>query len=248
MIKDNKASKYLLYAIGEIVLVVIGILIALQINDWSGAQKLERTNIMLMERMQEELQLNIDRLQYLDTEYHHKGEPYGYTPILARIDTGLIYVNEGLDKERITWILSKSSFYVSGRYNMSSSVYHEILNSGHFYSLGPKSLTNKIQHYYQLIDREEHYAASVNQEAESDWSKCDYGFNEMKAVFDFQGPDVVAEQLWYLDQQSKNYLDLKIAMRQSYVSTERNRRHAWTMIAEAEALKKALAVEIQSKQ
>ncbi len=33
---ENKTSKYLLYAIGEIVLVVIGILIALQLNEWNG--------------------------------------------------------------------------------------------------------------------------------------------------------------------------------------------------------------------
>ena len=32
---DNKPIKYLRYAIGEIVLVVIGILIALQINNWN---------------------------------------------------------------------------------------------------------------------------------------------------------------------------------------------------------------------
>jgi len=35
MIKENKVTKYLLYAIGEIVLVVIGILIALQVNEWN---------------------------------------------------------------------------------------------------------------------------------------------------------------------------------------------------------------------
>jgi len=35
MIKENRVSKYLLYAIGEIVLVVIGILIALSINNWN---------------------------------------------------------------------------------------------------------------------------------------------------------------------------------------------------------------------
>lgn len=40
LIKENKASKYLLYAIGEIFLVVIGILIALQLNTW----KEERQN------------------------------------------------------------------------------------------------------------------------------------------------------------------------------------------------------------
>ena len=39
LIKENKVGKYLLYAIGEIVLVVIGILIALQINTWNEDRK-----------------------------------------------------------------------------------------------------------------------------------------------------------------------------------------------------------------
>jgi Family of unknown function (DUF6090) len=39
MIKENKASKYLLYAIGEIMLVVIGILIALGVNNWNQEKK-----------------------------------------------------------------------------------------------------------------------------------------------------------------------------------------------------------------
>lgn len=38
---ENKTGKYLKYAIGEIVLVVIGILIALQINNWNENNKLE---------------------------------------------------------------------------------------------------------------------------------------------------------------------------------------------------------------
>lgn len=53
MIKENptyvetsagsRVSKYLLYAIGEIVLVVIGILIALSINNWNENRKLHKT-------------------------------------------------------------------------------------------------------------------------------------------------------------------------------------------------------------
>ena len=39
MLTQNKFSKYLLYAIGEIILVVIGILIALSINNWNEKQK-----------------------------------------------------------------------------------------------------------------------------------------------------------------------------------------------------------------
>ena len=41
MLNENKFSKYLIYAIGEIILVVIGILIALSINNWSENQKLD---------------------------------------------------------------------------------------------------------------------------------------------------------------------------------------------------------------
>lgn len=39
LLTDNKISKYLLYAIGEILLVVIGILIALQVDNWNESKK-----------------------------------------------------------------------------------------------------------------------------------------------------------------------------------------------------------------
>ena len=48
LINEGKTTKYLKYAIGEIVLVVIGILIALQINNWNEQrkQKLNYLNIL----------------------------------------------------------------------------------------------------------------------------------------------------------------------------------------------------------
>jgi hypothetical protein len=45
---ENKTGKYLKYAIGEIVLVVIGILIALQINNWNENRKLQNEEINLL--------------------------------------------------------------------------------------------------------------------------------------------------------------------------------------------------------
>ena len=35
LLMENKTTKYLKYAIGEVVLVIIGILLALQINNWN---------------------------------------------------------------------------------------------------------------------------------------------------------------------------------------------------------------------
>jgi len=45
---ENKTAKYFKYAIGEIILVVIGILIALQINNWNENRKesLEESSIL----------------------------------------------------------------------------------------------------------------------------------------------------------------------------------------------------------
>lgn len=40
MIKQNKTTRYLKYAIGEIILVMIGILLALQVSEWNN-QRLE---------------------------------------------------------------------------------------------------------------------------------------------------------------------------------------------------------------
>ena len=39
LLKENRFTRYLVYAIGEIVLVVIGILLALQVNTWNLARQ-----------------------------------------------------------------------------------------------------------------------------------------------------------------------------------------------------------------
>ena len=59
LLSENKFSKYLLYAIGEIVLVVIGILIALQINNWNEARKLQQEEHKLLQSLKKEIENNL---------------------------------------------------------------------------------------------------------------------------------------------------------------------------------------------
>jgi hypothetical protein len=58
MIKENKVSKYILYAIGEIVLVVIGILIALQFNNRNEQKKNLTHFVETIDALEEELLTN----------------------------------------------------------------------------------------------------------------------------------------------------------------------------------------------
>ena len=57
---DNKFFKYSRYAIGEIVLVVIGILIALSINNWNEERKNGKKVIELFKEVQRDLLLNLE--------------------------------------------------------------------------------------------------------------------------------------------------------------------------------------------
>lgn len=63
LLSENRFNKYLLYAIGEIILVVIGILIALQINNWNEAQKDFAREQEILIQIKEDYEANLEQLE-----------------------------------------------------------------------------------------------------------------------------------------------------------------------------------------
>ena len=59
---ENKTGKYFKYAIGEIVLVVIGILIALQLNNLNEERKDRNNEQVLLEQLKQEFKSNLTQL------------------------------------------------------------------------------------------------------------------------------------------------------------------------------------------
>ena len=64
LVTKNKLSKYLLYAIGEILLVVIGILIALQINNSNDQKKDKERETKYLTNIKIDLKKDIESLDY----------------------------------------------------------------------------------------------------------------------------------------------------------------------------------------
>ena len=60
---ENKTSKYFKYAIGEIILVVIGILIALHVNTWNEQRKSNLKERQYLESFKKDLEANVIELQ-----------------------------------------------------------------------------------------------------------------------------------------------------------------------------------------
>ena len=62
LISENKFSKYLIYAVGEIILVVIGILIALSINNWNEVRKTASQEIKILNELKNDLETNLNEI------------------------------------------------------------------------------------------------------------------------------------------------------------------------------------------
>ena len=69
---DNQFLKYSRYAIGEIILVVIGILIALQINNWNEERQLKKSVDVYLNRLVEDLNNDIENLFYQKSSHQFR--------------------------------------------------------------------------------------------------------------------------------------------------------------------------------
>lgn len=101
MIEEDNVRKYLPYAIGEILLVVIGILVALQVNNWNEERKeqnlAENILVQLHEKVaQDTLGLNrqADRYQRMINETEWVIEQFeNDAPYVSRMDTALAMIS-----------------------------------------------------------------------------------------------------------------------------------------------------------
>ena len=61
LLDEGNLKKYLIYAIGEILLVMIGILLALQVNNWNSERAHRNKEISILTEMNRNLELNVNQ-------------------------------------------------------------------------------------------------------------------------------------------------------------------------------------------
>lgn len=85
MLTENKIGKYLIYAIGEITLVMIGILLALQVNNWNEVRKQQETLNAIYLITKEDLNHDIAEIDSFITDYEEIKKPAFEALINAKI-------------------------------------------------------------------------------------------------------------------------------------------------------------------
>ena len=109
---ENKVMAYLRYAIGEILLVVIGILIALQINNWNEQRKYRNLEITMLAEIKTSLEESLFEINNL---IQRNGEYIEYYKTL------LVYINNHLPYDKtLEGCFGSLEFWESPYFNYSA--------------------------------------------------------------------------------------------------------------------------------
>ena len=144
MIKENKFSKYLLYAIGEIILVVIGILIALQINNWNQNRLEKIKSQAYYQRIIEDLDLMMASMNNEITRSKNV-EKY-IVSALTTIESGQLTKD---NKDSLDYALNNYYRFVPIDANLKSI--EELKSSGQYGLIQNKGLRKSIDSYTSYL-------------------------------------------------------------------------------------------------
>jgi hypothetical protein len=152
LLADQKFTKYLLYAIGEIVLVVIGILIALQINNSNEARKERIKEVHYLKNVKTDLQTTIAELdRYMEVR---NGSIRAAGQIIEHIEGKPIENMEDFNALGLP-IYNWQKFY------QNNNTFQELVNSGNLALISNDSIKNTLLNietlYKKLKSEEEHY-------------------------------------------------------------------------------------------
>ncbi|MEB8346798.1 DUF6090 family protein [Flavobacteriaceae bacterium KMM 6898] len=121
--EKNKTGKYFKYAIGEIALVVIGILIALSINNWNDNRNKRNEELLLLESIEQDFNENKQRLnQTIKAQEKMIFNSISFVTLMAN--------NTGKEVRQDSILKLKSYAHSWYRAELVNSSYLTIINSG----------------------------------------------------------------------------------------------------------------------
>ena len=149
LIMENKTGKYLKYAIGEIVLVVIGILIALSINNWNDERNAKIETEAQRQSNLKEIYHDLKRdVIVLDTIINQlQGQKEDSKYLLKVLESNDKYVSDSLKFYQNQFNASKSVTV-----DRTKNTWDNLNASGQLLSLKEGILNKKLFEYYTYYD------------------------------------------------------------------------------------------------
>lgn len=154
---QNKFVQYSRYAIGEIVLVMVGILLALQVNTWNETRKHKELENIYFQELQDEFLEN--KLRFQQTSEFHENLLEDLKKMVA-----LFPINEA-KQDTFFSIFDNSKIFNAGLYNPSNSALEAYIRSETFNYLENRELKKILLSWSHIIEdyqEEEKFNADNN--------------------------------------------------------------------------------------
>lgn len=155
LLSDGKIGKYIIYAIGEIVLVVVGILIALQVNNQNINKNANLVEFQYYQTMQAQL---------IEDQELLIGEIYGVAERIDDYEVGMKMIVDD-NREHSNELAGKVYRLLEyGDFRRKSSVYQTLIYSGeikHIKNKGIVKYLQELERTYQIVERLESTQANL---------------------------------------------------------------------------------------
>ncbi|MCO4822467.1 MAG: hypothetical protein KC469_10390 [Flavobacteriaceae bacterium] len=178
LLVKNKTGAYFKYALGEIVLVVIGILIALQINNWNENRKENLVYQKFLVKLKSNLKDDINL--YRDVN--------GYNSMLSKHLDTCITILKNYNEYTTKDLQPHLAFIINlGHFSSNNSAFINLQSTGKLNIISNDSLSEKLILYYRDITKQEKGVV----EATDAYSRNTFG--PMLLEFDFKKPSLEFE-------------------------------------------------------
>ncbi|MFT6929141.1 MAG: hypothetical protein ACJAQ7_000610 [Sediminicola sp.] len=156
LLTENKFSKYLLYAIGEIILVVIGIFLAIQLNNLNENRKERDKEVSFLLRLKDDINSDITNLSREDSLAAIRE---------SRSEKGLAVFYKAKTVQDIT--TADSLFSITWtNIKVNKKTFDEMLNTSGIYIIKNKKLRNHLTEYYDLIETFQQFVREMNSDSQ----------------------------------------------------------------------------------
>jgi len=154
----NKIRTYLLYAVGEIALVMIGILLALQVNNWNNQSKEAKQEKRIHEQLQSEIQNTIESRTVIKERYEEvrKG---------IRSSLDIIFNSDNGNKLNEEQCRAVFASHIISWDNTSLATVDELISTGTISLIKNEELRLKLLKYRNQVSYNNQVIESVSQSA-----------------------------------------------------------------------------------
>lgn len=144
ILSQSSFSKYLVYASGEIFLVMIGILLALQFNNWNSNRVNTKKEIWYLDNIASDMYYQEETLKYIDTSFTEAikvSKDILKDYMLKKSFTKIDSLNEKLNM-----------LMISQPFPNTDNTYQELISSGQLSLIEDQDLSTNIIDFYLLTE------------------------------------------------------------------------------------------------